>query len=427
MFQPEVTAHDTAVADPASWQLVIRSGLHNGAVVVLPEHAWTLLGSAPSCDIVLRDAGVRPHHLALSPRGTQLQLRVVDGELASAQGPHVGGDSWCVAGGQQLQLAGVQIEVLHPAGLSLTHAADRPPASAQAHAGAGEPVLAPAQAAALADGGSARGWLVRLTTLRWRQRWLSMAGLAVAGVALAASLLGGAAALSRSVQDSQALQAEHQLARLVATLQMNELQVTRSATGALRIQGVVHNEAARDQLAQALRREALLPVLDIVTGEHLASVVQNAFRQRGWMVRARYVGEGVVHVDGAPLDDNSHTVVRELLAGHVAVRRVVFGEPAAPPVVAATADKPVAAGVGMAELLKPTRPPGPGQTTKATNTTMDGLRVVGVVGGESAYVLTQDGRRFFVGATLPDGALLEHINDEEVVFVRNGQRMPVRF
>lgn len=45
-------------------ELRIRSGCHEGATVSLGEAALSV-GSDPSCDVVLSDAGLAPHHFTL--------------------------------------------------------------------------------------------------------------------------------------------------------------------------------------------------------------------------------------------------------------------------------------------------------------------------------------------------------------------------
>jgi hypothetical protein len=57
----------------------------------------------------------------------------------------------------------------------------------------------------------------------------------------------------------------------------------------------------------------------------------------------------------------------------------------------------------------------------------DPKRVVGVVGGGSAFVLTRDGTRYLLGSTLPDGSQIHEIQGHSVTFLREGRRVQVEF
>jgi hypothetical protein len=63
----------------------VVAGLHKGASAALPEGATTL-GRAPTCDVILRDAGIEPHHITVWISGARISVKalgarvVVDGE-----------------------------------------------------------------------------------------------------------------------------------------------------------------------------------------------------------------------------------------------------------------------------------------------------------------------------------------------------------
>jgi type III secretion protein D len=54
-------------------------------------------------------------------------------------------------------------------------------------------------------------------------------------------------------------------------------------------------------------------------------------------------------------------------------------------------------------------------------------RVVSVVDGEPAYIVTSDGARYFVGATLPEGHRVLAISNGSVVLERDGERVVMTF
>jgi hypothetical protein len=114
-------------------------------------------------------------------------------------------------------------------------------------------------------------------------------------------------------------------------------------------------------------------------------------------------------VHGAAPSPVTEQVIAEVLSATNAVTQVALLDTAAQP--AAEADTAPAA---------PTPP-------AADNAGRDPKRVVGVVGGESPYVLTQDGRHYFIGSMLPDGTQVDQIEGHAVVFSRQGKPTTVEF
>jgi type III secretion protein D len=89
----------------------------------------------------------------------------------------------------------------------------------------------------------------------------------------------------------------------------------------------------------------------------------------------------------------------------------------------ATARRDVA---GLRELVvdnEPTTPP-PQNTPVADD---PGKRVAAIVPGDSPYVVTADGTRYFVGALLPTGHRVEAIEAHRVVLTRDGRQSQLDF
>jgi hypothetical protein len=210
----------------------------------------------------------------------------------------------------------------------------------------------------------------------------------------------------------QARENSSAIAGILSNLGMPELHVVEASNGHLRIEGAVRSESDRAKLMQALQQRGIYPALDIVNGEQLAGTVQNSFRQRGLVVKAQYVGGGRVEVQGAAPSPVTEQVVQDVLAATNAVTQVALLDAAAS-----------AAAEPQETVLAPAAP-APAANNKSG---ADPQRIVGVVGGASPFVLTQDRKRYLVGSMLPDGTQIDQIEGHTVVFSRQGKPMPVQF
>jgi hypothetical protein len=214
----------------------------------------------------------------------------------------------------------------------------------------------------------------------------------------------------------QARENSSAIAGILGNLGMPELRVVEASNGHLRIEGAVRSESDRAKLMQALQQRGIYPAVDIVSGEQLAGTVQNSFRQRGLVVKAQYVGGGRVEVQGAAPSPVTEQVVQEVLAATNAVTQVALLDAAA------------SAAAEPQETVLAAATPAPA-TAPAANTKSgaDPQRIVGVVGGATPFVLTQDRKRYLVGSMLPDGTQIDQIDGHTVVFSRQGKPMPVQF
>ncbi|MGE0803875.1 MAG: hypothetical protein AB7G13_02545 [Lautropia sp.] len=140
--------------------------------------------------------------------------------------------------------------------------------------------------------------------------------------------------------------------------------------------------------------------LDAIDGEVLVRAVTETFRVNGVTVRAQVAGPGSVAVDASERD------AARLARAEQAVRRDVHGldtlvvRNAAPPVPPPPA---------------PRVPDDPGK------------RIASLVPGETAYLVTADGSRYFVGALLPTGHRITRIGAASVTVERDGQRSTLSF
>ncbi len=401
-------------ATAPAWQLAVLGGLHAGAVVDVSADDWTLVGSAEDCDIVLRDAGVLPHHAALFPRGAQLQLRTIDGPVSALGQACAPGSSIMLADAASWQIDGLSLGV----GLAGSAAWEAlraqpmlPRAAADADAwntderGAADvsvdDALPPEDTASTAP--------VPAPHLRWtRKAKHVLAGVAACAVVLAT----GTVAWGVIWQKVQARETGTAIAGTLSGLQMPELRAIEAANGSLRIEGTVRSESERARLMNALQQRGIYPAVDVVSGEQLAGTVQNSFRQRGLHVNASYTGGGRIEVRGAVPSPVTEQVIEEVLSATNAVTQVALLDTA----VQAPAAEPAGAA-----------PAAPTPAAAADNAGRDPKRVVGVVGGEYPYVVTQDKRHYFIGSMLPDGTQIDQIEGHTVVFSRLGKPTTVEF
>jgi type III secretion system YscD/HrpQ family protein len=416
----DVPMHEAA----ATWQLAVLGGLHAGALVDVAADDWTLVGSAEDCDIVLRDARVLPHHAALFVRGGQLQLRAIDGELLAQGQSQAPGNSVALGDAQTWQMAGVTLgvgcrgsapwEALRASPTFDAIAADTEAAASEDADGADADSTFAADADADAgetpapDVGPKTPLRLRVT----RKAQHVMAAAAACAVVVAT----GAVAWGVVWPKVQARENSSAIAGILGSLGMPELRVVEASSGHLRIEGVVRSESDRAKLMQALQQRGIYPAVDIVNGEQLAGTVQNSFRQRGMVVKAQYVGGGRVEVQGAAPSAVTEQVVQDVLAATNAVTQVALLDAAAS--AAAEPQETVLAAAAPAPA------PAPAANNKSGN---DPQRIVGVVGGATPFLLTQDRKRYLVGSMLPDGTQIDQIDGHTVVFSRQGKPMLVQF
>jgi type III secretion protein D len=410
-----------------SWQVIVLGGLHAGAQVDLARHDVTLIGSAQDCDIVLRDPGVRAHHFMVFPQGHHLQLRAIEGDLVCAGQTLSAGSSVAIDNAKQWHCAAValgagvqgtpQWDALRsgvPAALdadaALTFNDEAGPSAAAAESAPPLRDHAPPAPAAQAGG------MARARSPRWlRTRWQAVA----VAVVVSATVGTGMVTWSFAGHKVRTRAAASAIAQTLIALKLPELRVVGTESGPLRVEGTLQSEADRGRLMHALGERGVYPAVDVVTGEQLADMVQNAFRQRGLKVQTAYAGGGRVDVRGAAASAVTEQIVGDVLAVKNAVTQIALLDAAD----AASQMQPPPAAAGTASAT-----PAPAAVrVDAAAAARDPKRVVGVVGGRDPHVLTQDGRRYFVGSMLPDGTQVDRIEGLQVIFSRHGKSMPVQF
>jgi type III secretion system YscD/HrpQ family protein len=404
------------------WQLRVLLGMHAGGIAALLPGHWCLVGAEADCDLILRDAGVVPHHFVLYRRDRAVVVRAVAAAVVAGSRRLAPGEAIELTDAALLQ-AGDAVLAVGVAGQTDWDAL-RAQVPEPALSDAGDPdqqddsTAARAALAPPADAASAAPGPAAVPVQPAAARWVARARVCVPAVAGFLAVLGLVAAgwmLSVGHADHGALWSRAE--QLLQSRNLPEVRVERAEYGRMRIVGTVPTEAQRSELVNALAAQGLRPTLDLVTGERLALGVENSFRQRGLAVEAAYVGNGEIQVRGVPETPVAIGVVREVLQSQGYVRAITFAEAASSGEPEANRSPPSAA-AGPAARSAP---------AGAAAAARDPKRIVAVVGGEYGFLLTQDGTRYLRGALLPDGSRFETVDGHDVVFEKDGQRLVVQF
>ena len=189
------------------------------------------------------------------------------------------------------------------------------------------------------------------------------------------------------------------LSRRLRESEFGMLDLTTRGNGQVVIRGRLATEAQRDKLAQWLQDGPLVPALELVVDESLVREVTEVFRINGIAVSAQAVGPGQVATEAAERDGVALARAAE------SVRRDVRG----------------LVTLNVRNTVRPAPPPAPPVSDDP------GKRIASLVAGASAYLVTVDGARYFVGAILPTGHRIVAIERTAVALERDGQRTSLNF
>ena len=372
---------DAAAPSATPLELRVLDGEQRGAHAPVAWQSFEIggLSGGAGCEVQLRDETIGEARVRVTPRGTaaaRLEVLAGDVQLGTQRLAAGSATDWPLY--RPLRIGATVLALGEPG-----NADWRPPAGAppQGPGDAGVPAAPIPPSPRAAHG---------------LERALAIGGAALAAVAallLAMTHLPGArpdAAVDRRVA----------VARVLASQpQWRELRADAGPAGAV-VHGELATDAQRDALQQQLARAGLADVpVDVVTGQRLVDAVTDVFRVQGVAARAEYGGTGHVTV-------HAHEADSDALAR-----------------AAATARRDVA---GLRELAVSNEPaaPAPQNTPVADDA---GKRVAAIVPGDSPYVVTADGTRYFIGALLPTGHRVEAIEAHRVVLTRDGRQSQLDF
>ena len=339
--------------------LLVMSGLHHGAHVPLQQDALLVVGSGDDSDICLSDPGLSQRHFALAVHGEQITVRRLDGEIA-VDGQSV--DSVVtldVAAGESLELVpgGVQLRIATDANRhDFTTTAER------------ACMLSERRAAPRAA----------------KRRALAVAAALIGGVLLGTLVIAGQReeqVSTESITPRMAIQA------LIDGLELQDELAVDESFGRLIVRGTLPLQDL-SRLQEGLLESPAAAVLRVTTAEQLLEQVSGVFRTNGYTAELSYRGNATVVVENLDGDSAEIRKVAAFVRADVAnLKKLVF---------------------------TPSDAPESSDTSSAVYLASAGKRLTTVVDGETAYIATEDGARYFVGSTLPGGHYVRKITAQGV-------------
>lgn len=468
-----MTAAPSAAADPIATapatseplELRILSGMHRNARCAARHEA--LVGADPDCDIVLTDAGLpaRAARLMLGRDGWDLIPDPRDQQDPTDAG------SPATPYNQPLPLGPVWITVAHP-----SDPWQAPPVPDEVEGEAGEPAAPPADAAPVssepadtpgpADSSSPRTALAATNTSAAAAprpaapmphprspAWGIRIGLAALVLAIATALLMVAlsprAASNPAPRADARLAAEQSISQITAALDRlglaSRLHVAMTPNGMAQVSGWVRNEEERNRLAAALVQIWPMPAMRISNEAEVLSTARNALKGFGVTYEARYEGDGRLAVAGVADDGEIRAMAVEAVRAQLPGMTIMGNEVLlAPDVMQALGRDLTAAGLGAMTLVwrrhqlqVDSSPMDAGQMATAQNVldrfnrTHFGVatlaqpdkpyadtvpfRIRSVVGGETPFIVLDNGTKLLVGGTHQHYRLTK-IDDRRLVF-----------
>ncbi len=363
-------------------ELRVLEGPQRGARASLPGGTACVLAVEPdgrgdAADIVLREPTAKPVRVRVTADLPNAMLEVLQGQVQL-------GERTLTTGEQTLWGAQTPLRVgstLVAFGLACVD--DWSPGK-EAHAAAAPAADAAARAAPAA------------TPLRRRAEvWLASMGAAVLLVCAGALWIAHAAARPQPAPmvDTAAL------ATALRASEFAALTAARGTDGGLLLRGRLATQAQRQRLDDWLAARRQSASIDVLVDEAVVHDVTEVFRVNGVAVKAQAAGPGRIVAEAAEPDRDrlarAEEVVRRDVRGveSLNVRNTVAPRPKpAPPV-----------------------PDDPGK------------RIASLVPGETAYLVTADGARYFIGAMLPSGHRITQIARASVTLERDGQQSSLNF
>lgn len=388
---------------PGGYELRVLAGPQAGAHLPLVIGAEIKVGSlaARGCQVVLRDPQVQDQRLVLRVRADDVQIKVLQGTVDIAglvlNGPCTAewplymalriGDTLMAVG----EVGDERWDAVRTSGYGDEIAAQQ----AQAQATSPEPQAAAGDARPDAPADRAAA-----PPRRRVETWLALAGGVLTVSAL--SLL-GLVSLVTPAQGDAGTERQRIMKALKADT-FRGLHVDLEQDGRLHVRGDLLTLADRAALDRALLQAEVEPVVQVRVGEQIASAVRDVFRMNG-VVAETQPATALAEVGSVQVKTHERDLAR-LQTVTAAAKRDVPG-----------------LSVLKVDNLEPAAP----AQVQAPLPHDPGKRVASVVPGETPYVVTVDGTRYFVGAVLPSGHRLASITDQQVLLSKDGMVSPLAF
>lgn len=336
----------------------IHGGIHDGAESQLGRQQITIIGSAMDCDLRLADVGIAAHHVAIGVSGERLVVRPMDGQC-SVNGKRLrAGQSVAIACGDRIVLLDTDVW------LTTTEQPDVDNA---------------------ADGGNPQRCEVK-SARRWP--WTLSAGVLL--IAIVAGF-GSQPLLSKDVPMPDAMTSVN---AVLETLDITSDVTLSKDAGVVTLRGVLPDDifAKLERSLQSLPRDVVNRTQSV---SRLLELVRSVFRTNGYHANLTYVGDASVQVSN--LDGDNQKI--QQIAAH------------------ARDDVAVLASLTFAPVSDSKR----SDKRLAIYSTDPDKRLTTIVDGDTAYVATTDGGRYFVGSVLPGGLVLRDISADGIHVDDNGE------
>lgn len=349
---------DFPKVDKAGIRIDVHGGVHDDASSTVCGQQITIVGSAIDSDLRLTDTGIAAHHLAISTSGEQFVVRAMEGGC-KVNGKNIHpGHSTTITCGDRIALNDTDV--------SLT----------------------------TATSSAARDGLVRSDAEKVASAELRRPGIklyALITLLVIGSSVGGQQLLSKEIPQPDAATG---IANVLASLDLEgEVAVSVAAEG-VTLTGVLPDRKSA-ALELALQSQPRNIVNRTQSVGRLLEQVRSVFRTNGYHAELRYVGDGAVQITN--LDGENQKIQR------VAVR--------------ARDDVSILTALNFAPIADADR----SGKRLSVYTNDPGKRLTTIVDGDTAYVATTDGGRYFVGSVLPGGLVLRDISADGIQVDDNGE------
>jgi type III secretion protein D len=344
----------------AALSLRIIAGVHRGAMIPLDHASMIVIGSADDGDVILADAGVASHHCIFRKQGaSQLLLRAVDGPMTINGQTFDPGTTVEMHIGARVMVGAATFDIVTPEYLAIeVQEAPEPEESQQTV----QPEPTP--------------------ELPRRSAPVSVFG---AGLNRIAPVVADAEGIQ------QVFARQPHLADVLRKSGLN-VWLVAAALAAIVVAAALLTYEFRGHVAQTAVTQPVMPAqVAPRAGDAIAHDVAEVLRLSGIACEAKYSDDGTVTVSGHLGNSLQLASVIKSRAMHeiVGLKRVAVSNF--------------------------------DQGNSGHGGSEDGSRIVSVVASADPYVVTADGSRYYVGASLPQGGRLAGVKEGEVLVERDGR------
>ncbi len=385
-------ALDSAANAPSKLvpRLSVMAGMHTGARLSLVDMPICVIGSAPHCDVILRDPSVAAEHLTVISRQNGAVVRALGGPFMVDGNVIAQGGVLAVTDGMSLDLGEAKVMLSLVAHDSVDHVREEAGSvskrtSESSHAAeVATPLLTSTGTSASKSGRKATVALVSIGAL-----------FVVAAVALSAT-----ESLRASTKGNLALLEQRLFGANFAGVSAKE------KGGVILLSGFVTSSAEKQNLQEILTPfDGQMKIENNVeTGSDVSRRVKDSFRIGGVTANTQYMPQGRVVAEVKPADMVNATLakdgilkdLRTLRALEIVPMKIAEAAPAPPTCVNPMANR-------------------------------EGLKLQYVVSTEPAYMQVADGTKYYAEGRLPTGHVIKRITDEQIFLDCGGVASVVTF